>query len=60
MLQKSKITGRFYCIESLSESELIDLGFTDELKNKLDKVPVQKKTSRVVKEKDAKKKKKAD
>jgi len=50
MLQKSRKTGKWYSVESLTDTELLDLGFSKELKKKLEKIPKSIKKTRVQKE----------
>ncbi len=48
MLKKSKVTNKWYSVESLTESEKIKLGFDlEELKDELSKVPESVKKSLV-------------
>lgn len=51
MLQKSKVTGKYYNVETLTLDEKIRLGFDKSAKKDLDKVPIVEKKSHVKKEK---------
>lgn len=54
MLEKSKITKRWYSVETLTDAEKITLGFTEKFKKELSETP------KVVKEKPCKRKTKGD
>lgn len=52
MLKKSKITGKFYTVESLTLEDKMRLGFDNEVVEDLKKVDEEEKKSRVRKRKD--------
>ena len=52
MLKKSKITGKYYSVDTLSSDEKLKLGFDKEIVENLKKVDPEQKKSRVKKRKE--------
>lgn len=59
MLKKSKVTGKYYNVETLTLEDKVRLGFDSEVVEELKSIPEQKK-SLVIEQKEPKKRKKKD